>query len=235
LNRIVYVLKRFIFALAVLVILFSAITSGSGQAPYPISLSFASSALPLIIGQTPTITVTVTNIINSSVQLTFLGLRWEWNTPPGWFIGGNSEKGVLLAAGQQVTYSIAAAIPNNVTVGTHKLIAYVTYRWFMNGNWTGLIAGFWVTDFSFASSQAPTGMGGISQTSNLETIIVLVLVVAIALFMERGHIRRLTRKFQKTSPEQSTQAKTESEKAAQKSGGRKSTVPRNEPENSISR
>ena len=228
-------LKTCIFALAVLVILSSAIASGSGQAPYPISLSFASTALPLTIGQTVTITVTVTNIVNSSVQLTFLGLRWEWNTPPGWFIGGSSEKGVLLAAGQQVTYSIATAIPSNVTVGTHKLIAYVTYRSSMNGNWTGLFAGFWVTDFPFASSQAPTAVGGgVLQTSNLETIIVLVLVVAIALFMERGHIKRLAKKFRKTSPEELAQTKPESEKANLKSGKGKSAVARNGPENSTS-
>ena len=226
-------LKKCIFALAVLMILSSAIASGSGQAPYPISLSFTSAALPLIIGQTPTITVTVTNIVNTTVQLTFLGLRWEWNTPPGWFIGGNSEKGALLAAGQTIAYSIATAIPSNVTAGTHKLVAYVTYRWFLKGNWTGLFAGFWVTDFPFANSQAPTGVGvgGALQTSNLETIIILVLVVAIALFMERGRIKRLKEKFRKAPPEQPTQAKPESEKSNVRSRKRKSTAPRSGPEN----
>jgi hypothetical protein len=190
----------------------------------------------LIIGQTPTITVIVTNIVNTTVQLTFLGVRWEWNTPPGWFIGGNSEKGALLAAGQTITYSIATAIPNNVTAGTHKLVAYVTYRSFLNGNWTGLFAGFWVTDFPFASSQAPTptGVGGVLQTSNLETIIVLVLVVAIALFMERGHIRRLTKGLRKPPHEQPTQGKPESERPHVKGGKRKSTTPRSGPENPTS-
>jgi hypothetical protein len=46
----------------------------------------------------------------------------------------------------------------------------------------------------------------------METIAALVFVVGIALFLERGHIRRLTRKFRKTPPEQTTPAEIEIKK-----------------------
>jgi hypothetical protein len=199
-------LRRTIPVLAVLLIVSAAIGLVAAQAPDPISLGFAST-LPLIIGQTSIITVTVTNIVNSTVELSFLGVRFEWDRPPSWFVGGGSDSGAVLSTGQQINYNIPVAIPSNVTAGTHRLTTYVTYRLFKDGNWTGLIAAFWVTDFPFAyPAQTQTAQVGPLQMSSIETIAALVLVVGIALFLERGHIRRLTREFRKTTPEQPTPA-----------------------------
>ena len=157
--------------------------------------------------------MTVTNIVNSTVQLSFLGIRFEWNKPPSWYVGGGSDSSAALSPGQQINYQIPIAIPSNVTAGTHRLTTYVTYRWLRDGNWTGLIAGFWVTDFPFAYvAQTQSAQGGPLQTSNMETLAALVIVVAIALFLERGHVKRLTRKVRATQPEQPTPAEVEIKK-----------------------
>ena len=190
----------------------------AAQAPDPISLGFAST-LPLIIGQTSIITVTVTNIVNNTVELSFLGVRFEWDKPPSWYVGGGSDSGAALSPGQQVNYQIPIAIPSNVTAGTHRLTTYVTYRWLRDGNWTGLIAGFWVTDFPFAyAAQTQSAQGGPLQSSNMETIAALVIVVAIALFLERGHIKRLTKKVRATQPEQPSSDEVEVKKPAADEG-----------------
>lgn len=200
----------------VLLILSSVIGSAAGQAPHPISLGFAS-ALPLPIGQMPVITVTVTDIANSTVQLTFLGLRFEWGSPTTWFIGGGSNAGAVLSAGQQIIYHIPVAIPNNVTAGTHRLTTYVTYRWFKDGTWTGLLAGFWASDFPLAYAQTRSQQTatqnqaqiqttskqvGTPQTYNLLTygivaIAALVTIVGVALYI--GRVKRIEEK-RKTSP-----------------------------------
>lgn len=169
------------------------------------------------IGQTPIVTVTVTSLVNDTVQLTFLGLRWDWNPPTFFFIGGNSEKGAVLAGGQQIIYPVPVIIPGNVTPGTYRLNAYVTYRWFKNGNWTGILPGYWVVNIPVANpapvlGQTATGQGGLMQTSNLETIAVLGAVVAIGLFLERGRLKSLVRRSGKTASEQLTPAKSQSEK-----------------------
>lgn len=206
LHQIAQSLRTLIHALVVLVIISSAIESAAGQSYHPVSLGFAS-ALPLPIGQTVVITVTVTNIITSTVQLAFLGLRFEWDSPTTWFVGGNSNAGAVLSSGQQIIYNVPVSIPNNVTEGTHRLTAYVTCRWIQNGNWTSLVGGFWISDFPLAHSpQTSTGQGGLLQVFGFETIAALVLAVGIGLFLERSHVKRIIAKVRKT-PE-----KTQSEK-----------------------
>jgi hypothetical protein len=187
----------------------------SGQMGTPISVGF-NATLPLQIGQTPIVTATVTNISNSTVQLTFLGLRWDWNAPTFFFIGGNSEKGAVLAVGQQIIYPIPVVIPGNVTPGTYRLNAYATCRLLINGNWTGIIPGYWVVDIPLTSPAPVLGQTtsgpGLMQTSNLETTAVLAAVVAIGLYLERGRLMRVIRRSGKPPSNQATPAKSQGER-----------------------
>lgn len=188
-----------------------------------------SAAFPLPIGQTSIVTVTVTDISNSTVQLTFTGLRFEWDNPTTWFIGGDSDKGAVLAAGELIRYHIPVAVPANITEGKHTLTTYVSYHWFKNGTWTGILSGFWVSSVQLVQpstqtqsqpqTQTPTQtqtttehQGLLQQASGLAVIAGLILIIGIGLFLERDHIRRLIGKSRKTTIEQSTPAKTESKK-----------------------
>jgi len=171
---------------------------------FPIALNFGTS-IPMPIGQTVTVTATVKDIVNNTVQLIFVALRFEWNAPNSFFVGSNSEKGAVLVAGQQITYDISVQIPNNVTPGTHRLSGYATYRVLQNGNWTRPQAGWWVSDIEFAYPQTllnpnptnpnPTASNTTPQLPvNPGTIILVTIVIAIGLFLERGRIKRLLRR-----------------------------------------
>jgi len=170
------------------------------QSAAVISVNFSAS-LPMPIGQVTTVSVNVTDISNSTVQLNFVGIRFEWSNPTSFFIGANSEKGAVLSAGQQIVYPIPVQLPSNVTPGIHKMTAYVSYRWLKGGNWTGTLAGFWESSVSFALPQAtsqiaPTSAATTEQTqgpfdtTTLETVGVIIIVVAIGLFLERGRVKR---------------------------------------------
>ena len=185
------------------------------------------------IGQTTTVSVLITDVSNSTVQLNFVGIRFEWSSTDRFFIGANSEKGAVLAAGQQITYSIPVQLPTNVTPGTHNLIAYVSYRWFENGSWTGVLAGFWVSSVPFAfpqvasQSSAATTAAQPTQpsqpmfnTTTLETAAVLILVVAIGLFLERHHVGKL---FGKVKPQQAVTQPTAEVTQPQEAGTQPST------------
>jgi len=172
------------------------------------------------IGQTTTVSVLITDVSNSTVQLNFVGIRFEWSSTDKFFIGANSEKGAVLVAGQQITYPIPVQLPANVTPGNHNIIAYVSYRWLKNGNWTGALAGFWVSSVAFAFPQVATPTTAIPTTqqpsqqvftsSNLEAAAVLILVVAVGLFLERRRVGKLLKrpKPQQTGPEPAEGTKT---------------------------
>jgi hypothetical protein len=200
LNLVAGTLRRTLYAVAVLLIA-SLLFGSVGAQGFPISLGFGT-GLPMPIGQTDIVTVTVTNIVNNTVQLTFLGLRFEWDLANNFFIGNNSEKGAVLAATEIITYSIPVTVPGNVTPGTHRLSAYVTFRVNNKGKWTGVLAGWWVTDLQMAyapTTQTPTSTPSAPAPSfSLETVGALAAVVAIGLFLERGHIIRIVRKYRKT-------------------------------------
>ena len=225
-------MRTAIYTLAVLLILSSIVGSAAGQVVHPINVGLAA-ALPLPIGKTVTVTVTVTNIVNTTVQLTFLGLRWKWMRPTSFFIGSNSDKGAVLAAGDQIKYPILVNVPSNVTEGTYTLTTYVSYRWFKGGNWTGVIGAVWVSNMPVAfpagqvSATTETGLIGTfinSQTSGLATVAVLVAIVAIGLFLERRHISNLVGRFRKASYERAgfeQPAKFEREKSGQEKKKRK--------------
>ena len=119
-------MRRALYALAVLLIISSFTRSVAAQG-FPISVNF-DTTLPMPIGQTNIVAVTVKDIVNSTVQLTFVGLRFEWDPPENFFIGENSEKGAVLAAGEQIAYSIPVSVPANITPGVHRLNAYAVYR-----------------------------------------------------------------------------------------------------------
>ncbi|GEM_PF-1806831 len=200
-NLVARTLRRTLYAIAALLIV-SLLVGSVGAQGFPISLGFGT-GLPMPIGQTDIVTVTVTNIVNSTIQLTFLGLRFEWDLANNFFIGNNSEKGAVLAATEQIIYSIPVTVPGNVTLGTHRLSAYVTYRVNNKGKWTGVLAGWWVTDLQMAyapTTQAPTSTPSAAPPSSfsLETVGALAAVVAIGLFLERGHISRFVSKYRKT-------------------------------------
>ena len=220
-------LRRILYALASLFLLSSILASAAAQG-FSISVNLGT-ALPMPIGQTNTVAVTVQDIVNSTVQLTFVGLRFEWDLPNNFFIGGNSEKGAVLTAGEQITYSIPVIVPANVTPGAHKLSAYATYRMLNQQNSTGVEAGWWVADIQFAypqtqQNQAATAtVTGPQQSFSPETIGVLVAVVAIGLFLERGRIKRLIGKFRTTGP---TPTQPESEPPV----GEKPPITENPPE-----
>jgi hypothetical protein len=215
LSLVARTLRRTLYALAVLLIA-SLLVASVGAQGFPISLGFGT-GLPMPIGQTDIVTVTVTNIVNRTVQLTFLGLRFEWDLANNFFIGNNSEKGAVLAATEQIIYSIPVTVPGNVTPGTHRLSAYVTYRVNNKGKWTGVLAGWWVTDLQMANApttQTPTSTPSAAPppSFSLETIGALAAVVAIGLFLERGHISRFVSKHRKTK---TPTAMPESEKREQ--------------------
>jgi hypothetical protein len=155
------------------------------------------------IGQTPTIAVTVSDISNSTVQLNFVGLRFEWNGPSTFFVGGNSDKGAVLTPGQTISYAIAVTVPGDVTPGIHRLSGYATYRVLSQGNWSSVRAGWWVADLAFAypqtlqsppQGQSSTGPTQQSFSTETETVGVIVVIVAIGLFLERGRVRRVIRR-----------------------------------------
>jgi hypothetical protein len=198
-------LKRAPLALVGLLILSSLIASAWAQS-FPISLNFGI-ALPVPIGQTRIVTVTVKNIVSSTVQLIFVGLRFEWSLPNTFFIGNNSQRGAVLAAAQQIVYNIPVTVPGNVTPGTHRLSAYATYRVNNKGKWTGTLGGWWVADLQMAyapTTQAPPSTSTPTSTPSaappsfsLETAGALAAVVAIGLFLERGRISRFVNKRRK--------------------------------------
>ena len=157
------------------------------------------------IGQTNNVSVTVMDTVNYTVQLVFVGLRFEWAPPNSFYIGDNSEKGAVLTDGEQITYTIPVGVPANVTPGVHKLTAYVTYRMLNQTNWTGVNAEYWVMNIQLAYSQnqqtqTATATSGPQQSFNVDTVGVIVVVVAIWLVLERGRIRRFIGKSRAAGP-----------------------------------
>ena len=195
-------LRRTLYALAALLILSSLMASAAAQG-FPISVNLGT-ALPMPIGQTNTVAVTVKDIVNSTVQLTFVGLRFDWDLPNNFFIGQNSEKGAVLATGEQIVYSIPVVVPGNITPGSHRLSAYVTYRVLNQKNATGVQAGWWVADIQLVYPQTQQNQtstaGAQPQSFSLETIGVIVAVLAIGLFLERGRIKRLLSRSKEAAP-----------------------------------
>jgi len=159
------------------------------------------------IGQTSNVSVTVTDTVNYTAQLVFVGLRFEWAPPNSFFVGDNSEKGAVLTDGEQITYTIPVGVPANVTPGVHKLTAYVTYRILNQTNWTGVNAEYWVVNIQLAypqnqQTQTATATPGPQQGFNVDTIGIILVVVALWLILERGRIKRLIRKSAGPTPTQ---------------------------------
>jgi len=191
----------FVSAILLTLMLVPFVGSASAQSAPIIFVNFSTS-LPIPIGQVTIVSVNVTDVSNNTVQLNFVGLRFEWSSPTSFFIGANSEKGAVLSPGQQIIYPIPVQVPSNVTEGIHKMTAYVSYRWLKGSIWSGTLACFWESSVSFAlpqtTSQAPPPTSPTTtaqaqqpfDTTTLETVGVVIVVVAIGLFLERGRVKR---------------------------------------------
>jgi hypothetical protein len=181
--------KGAFYAIVTLLIVSSLVASAAAQeTAVNVTMSIGQSALP--IGQTNIVDVTIRNVVNSSVQLFFVGLRFDWNKPTSYFVGGGSDKGTVLAVGFQITYPIAVQVPGNVTPGTYKLGAYVTYSWFKDGSWTTRIAALWLASVQLAYStttqqsqttQATQTTMQSGPTPSLQTVAVVASVAVIAM------------------------------------------------------
>ncbi len=184
---------------AMLIVLFLIVSATAQEAPIDVRMSADLSLQSFPIGRTTTVLVNVTSVVDSTVQLEFVGLRFEWNSPDRFFVGGNSDKGAVLSGRQQITFAINVDIPNNATPGPHKLSAYASYRWMVHGNWTDILTHSWVADVQLAypqtQSQTSTQAGGL-QSIGLGTIgaAFFIAAIAILLYSERRRIRRLLQK-----------------------------------------
>lgn len=149
------------------------------------------------IGEFSTATVTVTNSGNLTVQLIFVGVHFEWDSPVVWFIGGHSGEGAILGAGENISYDISVGIPANVTTGAHKFFTLVKYRTrTAAGNWTGETDLFWVQPIQISATQASssTTPQGPQETFTPETIALLIVATGAGLFLERDSVKTLFRK-----------------------------------------
>jgi hypothetical protein len=176
-------LKKVICVLATVLILSSLIGPAMAQPPVSVNLSVE---MPLPIGQPSTVAVTVKDVVNSTGQLVFVGLRWEWDTRDTFYIGQNSDKGAVLAAGENITYIIGVPVSSNVSQGKHKLSTLVAYRLFTGGNWTDTLDPWWAADIQLALPQAQSQTSteqSAQQTSDLESMAVLVALVGIGLYL----------------------------------------------------
>ena len=162
------------------------------------------------LGAFSTATVTVSDAGNTTVQLSFVGVHFEWSSPTVWFIGGHSGEGAVLGTGENISYNIAVAVPANETTGTYKFYILVKYRTQTStGNWTPETDLFWVQAVqigtSQASSQTPQGP---PETFSPETIALLVVAVGAGLFLERDSVKSLFRKQASKKPKKRTQRET---------------------------
>jgi hypothetical protein len=155
---------------------------------------------PLQIGQINITTVTITDVSNTTVQLFFVGIHFEWDTV--WYIGGHSAEGALLNPNEQISYTISIGVPANATAGVHKLYTIVKCRWLQGGNWTSEYDQYWVEDVQVGGTSTtqstPTGP---SQTLPPNAIILIISATAIGLLLERHRIRQALGKLKKREDE----------------------------------
>ena len=219
-------LRSTVYALVTLLIVSSLVTLAAAQETVlNVTLSIAQNVLP--IGQTDLVDVTISNVINSSVQLFFVGLRFDWNKPTSYFIGGGSENGTVLAVGFQVTYPIAVQVPGNFTPGTYKLNTYVTYSWFKNGSWTSRLAALWVANVQLAYPQTiqqsqtaqqsqttqatqttmQSGPNPSLQTAAVVAIVAVVAMAGIGVGIARYQARARAKREEENKPDETPKAK----------------------------
>lgn len=157
---------------------------------------------PLQVGQIYIMTITLTNIINSTVQLEFVAIHFDWDKPTIFYVGGHSGDIAILGPGEKITYNIPEGIPSNVTSGTHKLYTLVKYR-LEGSNSTTVLNWYWVDDVQIttnteSSAAQPAAPAGPQQSFTPETIAAVVAATAIGLYLERDSVKA---RFRKRSPE----------------------------------
>lgn len=84
------------------------------------------SALPP--DSTSVLDITVTNLFESSFNLVFVGVRFDWMQEGIYVYGDGSEKSHELASKKSHTFSIIFNIPQNVESGTHNVFIAVVYQ-----------------------------------------------------------------------------------------------------------
>ena len=77
---------------------------------------------------TSVLDITVTNLLESSFNLVFVGVRFDWMQEGIYVYGDGSEKSYELASKKSYTFSIIFNIPQNVEAGTHNVFVAVVYQ-----------------------------------------------------------------------------------------------------------
>ena len=186
-----------IVILAVLLFLTAASPVVAQGSAVGVTVTFPSD--PLQVGKIYVVTVTLTNVSNSTVQLEFVGIHFDWVNPIVFYIGGHSGDIAILGPGEKITYNIAEGIPFNATPGTHKLYTNVRYRLLGGGNSAAVFNWYWVNDVQITTNTEspaaqPTSPAGPQLSFTPETLAVVVAAVAIGLFLERDRVKALSRK-----------------------------------------
>ena len=91
-------------------------------------------------GASSSIEITITNVSNGTMQLWFVGLRFDWMKPNVFLIGSGSERNKTLERLESISYSIAFSVPENVSLGLHEAIVLVDYSVRLNGEWSNRTA-----------------------------------------------------------------------------------------------
>jgi hypothetical protein len=77
---------------------------------------------------TSVLDITVTNLLESSFNLVFVGVRFDWMQEGIYVYGDGSEKSHELESKKSHTFSIIFNIPQNVESGTHNVFLAVVYQ-----------------------------------------------------------------------------------------------------------
>ncbi len=77
---------------------------------------------------TSVLDITVTNLFESSFNLVFVGVRFDWMQEGIYVYGDGSEKSHELTSKKSHTFSIIFNIPQNVESGTHNVFIAVVYQ-----------------------------------------------------------------------------------------------------------
>lgn len=94
--------------------------------------------------ESSSVTMTLSNTGKQSLKLEFVGLHFAWMRNDTYVYGGGSEKNNTLSQGQSITYTIPFGIPNNLTAGSYKCYAYISYYAGTDSSWIKMSK----TDFS---------------------------------------------------------------------------------------
>jgi len=146
-------------------------------------------------GKSSSIEITITNISNGTMQLWFVGLRFDWMKPNVFFIGSGSEKNKTLERLESISYSIAFSIPENASLGLHEAIILVDYNLKLDNGWTNRTA---IAHPLNIEVTTPTPVEYDVFTFNIQRIIMdlFIIVIGITIIeLERERIKSIYKKI----------------------------------------